>query len=127
MPMRYTAAIALLALLSAAGCSQDRKYYASTPLLPLNYELVDTARQEVLWAVQVPVDHELMVDLDRAGEVEWMKVSGQPATSLRWAIYRQGERQTPLQQGELALSGSPVLERLSYRPAPEQPGFTPLP
>jgi len=118
------ALLTLLAMSLLAGCSNDRKYYPSTVSLPLDYEIIDPYSHDVVWAIQVPVQHELMVDMDRADEHELTRITGRPAQTMKWAVYREGKRSEALMEGQIGLPGTPILERLSYRPAPERPDST---
>ena len=114
----------LLVAACALGCSNDRRYLTSTVNLPLEYELVDAYTQEVMWSLSVPVQHELMVDLDREEETEWASVSNHPATRMKWAVAPIGKRGQPMLEGSMSLPGTPVIERLNYRAAPEFPQDT---
>lgn len=112
--------VVALVSLAVVGCSNDRRVFRSTPDLPLNYTLVDTASGQSVWSMEVPVMHKLVVDLDRADEYEIAYISGLPATEMRWYLYQFRPRKL-VDEGAVDLQGMPVVQKISYRPAPELP------
>ncbi len=100
--------------------STNRYEYASTPNLPTNIKLVDTYSGDVFWQRELPVGQTVIIDLDRKGEIELMKVSGRPATKVSWKIYGPDLDQ-PIEKGTKELPGIPVMLKISYRAAPEYP------
>jgi len=107
-------------LVVASGCANDRRVFNSTPTLPLNYTLVETASGQTIWSIQVPVQHRLVVDFDRVGEIEIAHVSGQPATVMHWRLYSTHPWRL-VDSGKIPLQGTAVMQKISYRPGPELP------
>ena len=117
----FAAAIAaMLMVIVLGGCSIDRRVFPSSPDLPLNYSLVDTSSGQTIWSMEVPVLHKLVVDLDRDDEVEIARISGRPATSMRWYLYSVRPVRK-IDEGRINLQGMPIVQNISYRPAPELP------
>lgn len=104
----------------AVGCSQDKHVFHSTVDLPTTVTLYDHLNNRAIWTKDVPVQHTLRLDLDRAGENELMSVSGRPATSFRWSIYGSDSLEA-IEQERIELPGTPVVLKVSYRPSPEFP------
>jgi len=104
-----------------ACASLDRATYESTVDLPTTITIEDPYTHHVYWGMEIPVSRSLTVDLDRAGDFEFFRVSGKPATSLHWKLTGPGKDES----GSLALPGTPVIVVVSYRPSPEYPaGYT---
>lgn len=78
--------LGLAALLLTACASQDKHVFESTDHLPATVTVVDTTTDQTLWSRDVPPQHKLVMDFDRDGEVEFFKVTGKPATSLRYTL-----------------------------------------
>jgi hypothetical protein len=121
-----------LAGLLMAGCSQDKHVFKSTIHLPVNVEVYDTASDQVLWRKEVPVGLKLVLDFDRPLEFEPMWTNMQPATSMQWRLYRDDETKNLEERFKWKeahvehFPGTPIMLRVSYRPAPEYPaGYTP--
>ena len=114
-----------LALVMTA-CSQDRDVHYSTVYLPITIEVFDPGTATVIWKMDVPVQHKLIMDFNRTDDIEFAGVDpDKPATSFRWSLIRTrgGKR---VDHGRVQLQGVPVLKRISYRPAPEYPAhYTP--
>jgi hypothetical protein len=134
--MRLLAKAPFLVLLAvgliSAGCSQDKHVFKSTIHQPVNVEVYDTASDQVLWRKEVPVGQKLVLDFDRPLEIEPAWTNMQPATSMQWRIYRDDETQNleerfKWKEAHLEhFPGTPIMLRVSYRPAPEYPpGYTP--
>jgi hypothetical protein len=123
-------ATAIIAAAAITGCdmlprhlpvSIDRHVYESTVQLPTNVAVVEPYSGEVLWSMEVPVEHKLTLDFNRSGEFEPAVISGHPATSMSWRL--SGPRK---ESGSVKLPGTPVGMKVSYRQAPEFPeGRTP--
>lgn len=99
--------------------SMDRHVYHSTVQLPTNVQIVEPYSGEVLWSMEVPVEHKLVLDFDRKGEAELVSVSQHPATNMKWWLVPQGKGQK--ESGSVALNGTPVSMKVSYRKSPEFP------
>ncbi len=110
-------ALLTLCLAITACASFDRHKYYSSVDLPLTVAVRDSFTKEALWQMDVPVHHTLKLDFDRAGEIEAMKVSGKPATSLRWEV----SGPTYNKNGSAPLPGTPIYIDQKHRPAPEYP------
>ncbi|MFA9479794.1 hypothetical protein ACERK3_16020 [Phycisphaerales bacterium AB-hyl4] len=135
MMMRTGVMLLGLVLLTAGGCvSADRHVFESTSMRPATVTLVDTIEGETLWSKEIPPEHRLVVRLKRQGEPMGMRVTGEPATGLSWAIYetpRSGSNnrawRTHVDDGELELEGRPVrlnvehhaIARRDLSPTPE--------
>ncbi len=123
--MKATAAALVIMAGVLAGCdtlgknihmSLDRHVYESTVQLPTNVAVVEPYSGEVLWSMEVPVEHKLTLDFSRKNEAEPASVSGHPATSMSWKL--SGARK---ESGKVSLPGTPVGMKVSYRQAPEFP------
>ncbi len=110
----------MLLTIALGGCSIDRRVFHSSPDLPLNYTLLDVSSGQTIWSMEVPVLHKLVVDLDRDDEVEIARVSGRPATSMRWYLYSVRPSRK-IDEGKIKLQGMPIVQNISYRPGPELP------
>lgn len=126
-------AVALLALVASSlvglsGCasSQDKSEYISTIYRPTTVGILDTVTDELIWKMDVPVEHALEIDMDRVNEVELFKVNqDMPATDMTWelrdrwtrALVAEGKFKLPAPHG--------VMIMLDYRPAPEEPLASP--
>lgn len=117
---RAIAALSLLGLLCLAGCSNDRHVFYSTPDQPTTVVLADSITGRTLWEKEVPVQRKLVLDLDREGDVEIMKVDPRkPATKMRWKLYDMRSNDK-LEDHEQELPGTPIVMRVKLR-APEMP------
>lgn len=116
----WVSAISALALAATLmGCSMDRHVYRSTVDLPTTISIEDPYNNQSLWQMDIPVGLDLTIDFDREGELEVASVSGLPATSMQWKLIDQ--RNKGIDHGAIALPGTPVVIRVTYRPAPEYP------
>ena len=110
-------------MLTLAGCSNDRHVFYSTPDQPTTVSITDPLTGSVLWENEIPVQRRLVVDLDREGDVEIMKVDPKkPATKVRWKLYDL-QSNDKLEEHEQPLPGTPVVMRVRIRPpelTPEQ-------
>jgi len=103
-----------------AACSKDEHTYYSSPTLPTNVTVFDTLGDKPLWIKEIPVGKTLKIDFDRLNENEWQRVSGKPATQFSWSLY-DDTNEDPIASDEVALPGTPVRLKVSYRPSPEYP------
>ncbi|MEX0654597.1 MAG: hypothetical protein WD534_11560 [Phycisphaeraceae bacterium] len=115
-----------LALLMAGGCvSRDRHVFESTPDRPTSVSVIDALDRETLWSMDVPPEHLLIVQFDRSGEVSAASVTGRPATSMDWSLYRVGRHivgedgRRRVSGDSLQLEGRPVRLEVDYQ-APAQ-------
>lgn len=103
----------LAATLALAGCaSQDKHVFQSTDHLPTTVTLVDTTNHQTVWSKAVPPRHSLEMDLDREGENEFFKVSGKPATSLRYEL--KNEKGDVVEEQTIELPGNNLLIKPVY-------------
>lgn len=116
---RTAPVLTLLAVsLAITACASfDRHKYYSSVDLPLTVAVRDSFSREALWQMDVPVHHTLKLDFDRGGEIEAIRVSGKPATSLKWSV----SGPTYNKKGSAPLPGTPVYIDQTHRPAPEYP------
>lgn len=113
---RVLGLVALCLGLTACASFDRHKYYSSVDL-PRTVRVVDSFTGEPFWEMDIPVHHTLVLDLDRAGEIESLSVSGKPATRLKWSV--KGPRVN--KSGSGPLPGTPVYIEQTFRPAPEFP------
>lgn len=107
--------------------SQDRYEFESTVSRPLTVVLAEIHGDRPIWSMDIPVDHVLVVDLDRYDEIELVSVSGRPAQRMSWYLYGP-DRGLPVDQGTLELPGVPVILKVEPRVAPEYPlEYAPMP
>lgn len=120
-----TLAAACCLTLAVAGCgslpdhlfySGDRHVFYSTVQLPTNVAVVEPYSGDVLWSMEVPVEHKLIVNFERSGELEPVSVSTQPSTAMKWKLFGANA-----ESGTVELPGTAVAMRISYRPRPEYP------
>jgi hypothetical protein len=97
------------ALALGACASQDRHVFESVHHERMSIQLVDASTGEELWRMPVPPGYKLVIDLDRKGESEVFRVSGRPATSMRWRLYDQDRPNAALEDGRINLPGVPVV------------------
>jgi hypothetical protein len=112
-----TLGLAALCLALTACASFDRHTYYSSVDLPRTVRVVESFTSEPIWEMGVPAHYTLVLDLDRAGEIEIMRVSGKPATSMNWSL--KGPQHN--RKGTIPLPGTPVYIEQTFRPAPEFP------
>lgn len=112
-------------LLLAGGCaSTDRHVFDSTPNRPATVALIDTLDGTVVWQLDVPPQHQLVLDLGRRGEMELTGVSGRPATHADWTLYdvgladedNQSAGRRTVSSERIDLDGRPVMIDVSYNP-----------
>ena len=115
-----------LGLLVPACASQDRHTFKSTPLLPTTLSLVDTTSDAVFWQMDIPTGHRLTVDFDHDGTAGVFRTKTNPATAMHWRLRQIGTSEC-VEQGELDLSGLPLIMTVAYRPSPELPVAEPEP
>lgn len=91
--MRWALAVAMVAaLLLAGGCnmSRDRQVIRSTPNEPMNVAVIDTDLERPIWAMEVPVGHELRLDFSHGRDRYAMRQADAPPTQMDWQISRVG-------------------------------------
>lgn len=111
------------------GVSTDRHEFKSTVQLPLTIKLVEANSGTLRWQKDVPVNHFLVVDLDRNSDLEVARFAQTqaPATKLTYWLFGP-DSGTPIEKEEIELPGTVVILKIEYRPAPEYPaGYTPTP
>lgn len=123
--------ILLIALAVAAlpGCiSKDQHRFRSTIYHPQNVELVDPHSGHPVWKKEVPVGHDLIIDLDRKNQPEddgIMYIKNTPPINVAWEMYRTDEKNVNPKPsrtfGEDPLPGIFLTLRVTLRPAPEYP------
>jgi len=109
------AVLACVAILPTA-CSQslDRHIYTSTATRPTTVTVYEVSTQQQLWTKEIPVGQTLMLDFDRAGEIEKKLVSLQPATTLKWKLYVDNPNAT-VADDAMDLPGTPISMKVTYR------------
>ncbi len=105
----------------SSGCSDDTHEFRSSVDLPTTVALHDAARDRTLWTKDIPVEHRLVLDLDRQGENELAEISMRPGTQAKWELFGPPNMKTPVGSDTIALPGTPVMIKVSYRPSPEFP------
>lgn len=119
-----SSAIALLAVLCLAGCSNDRHVFYSTPDQPTTVSIADPLTNSVLWEMEIPVQRKLVVNFERKGDVEIMKVDPKkPATKVKWKLYDL-QSNDKFEEHEQPLPGTPIVMRVRIRPPELTPGQT---
>ncbi len=113
--------ITLTLSLFGVGCSEDRHLFYSSVERPTNIALVDPLSDTPVWIKQVPVGQTLELDFDRGDENELQQVQNKPPTHLTWKLYGHSLKDDPLDEETLALPGTPLIIKVSYRPGPEYP------
>ncbi|MFW6059690.1 MAG: hypothetical protein ACODAQ_05880 [Phycisphaeraceae bacterium] len=125
-----------VALLCLGGCqtSSDQHVFQSTHLRPANVTVIDAREGRPLWRMEVPVGHELTINLDRRGlEREGTRVSTLPANQLRWALhdierpYNEAEHRVgqAIASDTVVLTGHPLRVHVTYRHSPAVSGQGP--
>ncbi len=128
---RFFAIITLFLTISLTGCngpgafplgqSLDQHHFVSRPHLPMTIELKDTVTGEIVWKLDIPVDKEGIVRLDRERIGGNHFTGGSPATAIQWGIYDIGSGVTDDWQFTQELNGNPVMLNMVIRDAPESP------
>ena len=103
-----------------AACSNDTHRFYSSPTLPTNVTVFDPIADKPLWIKEIPVGKTLEIDFDRLDEKEWQGVALKPATRFTWKLYAD-TNDDPIASDEVALPGTDVVIKVSYRPSPEYP------
>jgi len=127
--MRNAFSLAMVALGFAAvasGChfSQDQHSFPSTMMEPKTVEIVDVPRDEVIWAMDIPVGQKLIIDLDRGDRAEVFRSSDRPAETMFWQLFdlpRRGHTKGPLREQLVQLEGRPIRIEWYIREPGEQP------
>lgn len=115
--------LALAVSLFAACSSKDQHTFRSTIDVPKTVTVYDTFRKTELWSRAIPVNHRLMLDFDRKGDMPPFKASLEPAQTMKWKLYADGVDK-PIEEGVETMPGVPIIMKVKVRPAPE---FPPLP
>ncbi len=119
--------IALAAMIIfSIGCSvaNDRKTYISTMDSPKTIRVVGNLSGDIYFEKQIPVGHSLMLDLDRAHELEIFGTSSAyPATSLTWAMYDDTGLGRCVDKGFIKLDGVLVTRQMEVRDPEFPAGF----
>jgi len=120
------AAVCLLVLTAwGAGCSQDKHRFRSTVFHPTTISLRDLVSKKIIWSKEVPVGHDLVMDLDRLGDLAPFRIGTTPAMSMKWWLVKSGSI-TKVEKGRDKLPGVPIIIERTHRPAPEYPpGYSP--
>jgi hypothetical protein len=122
MLVARTALLAAATMALSACASQDRLEIRSTVPLPATVSIEDAYTGQVLWKKEVPVGYTLVADLGREGDFEFFSIDpNRPATAGVWRLYGPQSEFQPVADGRFDLPGTPVLRRITYRPAPEYP------
>lgn len=122
---RFAAACLVFVIL--AGCSADRSVFESTPFRPARVEVIDTLNRETVWAMDVPVHHKLVVDMEHEGSknLEGFRTSEQAPQYMKWQLYPAKARKrfavgyywaSPLEEGVVELNRDAVMLRYSIIP-----------
>jgi hypothetical protein len=135
MPSSPRALLTLLALavmLIGVGCeSRDLHTFASTSQRPTTLTLIDIDRNESVWEMDIPVNHQLVLDFENNLTEASVDASGVAPSWVDWQLYRiddqpvyVGEERdgVPVRGERLDLTGTNVRMQVSFRPAPEIPG-----
>lgn len=112
------------ALLLLGGCA-TKHTFRSTPELPATVLLSETSTDKVLWSMDVPVQHKVVVAFTTEGHDDMFNSGSNPPTHMEWTLETLNGDE--VSHDSLALPGTNVLLNVQYRPAPEKPGVTPLP
>ncbi|MEM1212626.1 MAG: hypothetical protein AAGI68_10055 [Planctomycetota bacterium] len=100
------------------GCaSLDSDTYKSRTDSPKTLEIIDQTTGNVLWGMEIPVEHTLKTDMDRNKGGELFKAGEGPATKFRFKLVNDLNGKV-VDEGEIALTGYPV-RRLSIGVMPE--------
>ena len=118
----YTLAIIIFgAAVAGGGCaSVDQHAFVSTETRPVNVALLATGQDQTLWEMQVPINHRLVVKLNRRDEAELFATSGRPADHMLWSLYEQ-DAPRRVANGDVELGGIPTRLYITYR-SPGHPG-----
>ena len=122
---RFAAACLVFVIL--AGCSADRSVFESTPFRPARVEVIDTLNRETVWAMDVPVNQKLVIDLERSGadDIEGFSASAQTAETMKWWLYPAGASKrfaegyywgSPLDEGVVEIDRQAIMLRYSIIP-----------
>jgi len=125
-PALLAAFVLTLGSLNSGCASQDKSVYTSTIHLPTTVAVKDTVTDELIWKLDVPVEHELVLDYNRANEAELLQVRAElPADRMAWKV-RKRDKRTTVASGDYKLPyPHTVMTVVSYRPGPELPGESP--
>ncbi len=129
--MNRTLGLSVLALVlaqAATGCqySDNRAAYKSTYSVPKTYTAIYSLSKESIWTYPIPVQHVLVVDFDSgSGMGEIFSADQTPPDKLIWKLYPLDQTESPLRakhyvgspidSGEIALSGADVTSILTVR------------
>ncbi len=100
-----------------SGISNDTFTYYSTTWVPKTITLVDTAADEEIWSIDVPVGKQLVI---RFYENENEDAPHRP-DSMRWGIMDQGKRVGGLDNSMPVPSNDHRVIEVSLRETPEYP------
>ncbi len=105
-----------LALGAAVGCSsQDSRVFRSTQFQPISVALVDQTSSETVWSYDIPVSHQLKVNLDSGGaENRFANYNSDNPRSLKFQL--QGPSS---ESGRVDLPGNEMQWVVAVRPTPE--------
>lgn len=117
---RFTRAAALLSLLGLVGCvSTDRHVYESTEMRPTTVQVIDTVQNQVVWSMDVPVGHQIIIDFHSLDEMAGVTASKDRAEVMTWKLRdvegRKVERREPLESNRVELPDHRVALRVRYR------------
>ncbi|MBK7403604.1 MAG: hypothetical protein IPJ41_02950 [Phycisphaerales bacterium] len=98
-----------------SGASIDEFTFVSEPHSPKSVSLVDTRTEEVIFAVDIPVGQQLVVNFDDPSNTRGNYMSG----NMRWALMKAGNRYGKLSNRiDVPPANSRRLE-MNLRPGPE--------
>jgi hypothetical protein len=120
--MKRIALVGFVAFMTLAGCSTkfpygtswDRHNFVSTAHMPLTLTLVDTVTGDTVWALDIPVGKQAVVDFEHDQDWTAAQSPATPASSMRWQILDLDSAIANLENEE-QLSGNPVLLKVSVR------------
>lgn len=110
---------AVLFILPACS-SADEHVFRSTIDVPKTITIYDSMRKTELWSKAIPVEHRLVLDFEREGDVPLMKSSLKPAETMKWSLYATNQ-DDPVEEGVETMPGTPIIMKMTIRPAPEFP------
>ncbi len=125
----FVTALPLIALVT--GCSaKDQHVFHSSVNLPTTIALIDTYKNESVWSMDIPVNHDLKLDFEGSASGQTGADGGSPSW-VNWKLTSTDDLPTNtgrkrsgklVRSDRIDLTGKRIRVAVSYRKSPEMPG-----
>jgi|GEM_PF-6896672 len=109
--------------LAMTGCTQDQHKFRSSQYEPKTVRIIETSTEDVLWAMDIPVGHDLLLSFIDEGtdhSVFHPYAEGNPDyAEYKLKIWENGRSNDVVEEGRIELTGNHVTMEFDIRPAPE--------